>query len=99
MTDIPRDYPLPGTPTLQAQMPIDSARQRADLEVQVYVRHGYFAYTVSSPEQAVAHAEAIMSNRTYRRSIPGGMEMHSVYKVKVKGPGLESQYTDQFRRT
>ena len=67
--------------------------------VQVYVKHGYYEYDVSSPEQAVAHAEAIMSNQTYRRAIPGGMEVHPVYKVKVKGPGLESQYKDRFCRT
>ena len=65
----------------------------------VYVPHGYFEYSVSRPEQAIEHAQEIMGRGVYRRAIPGGVEMFPVVKVKVMGPGLESAYADQFRRT
>lgn len=71
----------------------------SDYKVQVYVRQGYYEYDVTSADQGVSHAEAIMSSGTYRRSIPGGMEVIPVYKVKVLGPDLESQYSDTFMRT
>jgi len=71
-----------------------------DYKVKVYVRHGYFQYTVHSMEKALAHAEAIMSNRTYRRSVGNDtVEVHAVYKVKVTGPNLGSEYPDEFMRT
>lgn len=65
----------------------------------VYVKHGYFEYTVRDMGQALAHGEAIMSNKTYRHPVKGGVEILPVYKVKITGPGLESQYPDTFRRT
>lgn len=68
--------------------------------VKVYVQHGYFQYEVGSVEQAMAHGEAIMSKRVYRRSTPAGdVEFLHCYKVKVTGPGLESEYLDEFMRT
>ena len=74
-------------------------KEKDEYKVQVYVAHGYYEYIVSSSEQAVAHAQAIMSSGVYRRSIAGGMEVHQCYKVKALGPGLESQYNDKFCRT
>lgn len=67
----------------------------------VYVAHGYFEYEVSRPEQAIEHAQEIMSRRVYRRAFPdgSGVEMFHVVKVKVLGPGLGSAYGDTFRRT
>ena len=71
----------------------------ASHKIQVYVAHGYYEYGVNSPEQAVAHGQAITNSGVYRRAIPGGMEFHRPYKVKALGPGLESQYPDTFKRT
>lgn len=87
------DEPLPENPEDEES---DTPPQYV---VQVFVKHGIYQYPVPSAEKAVAHAEAIMSNQTYRRAIPGGMEVHPVYKVKALGPGLESQYHDTFIRT
>jgi len=68
-------------------------------KIRVYVQHGYYEYSVESSEQAVAHAQAIISSGAYRRSIPGGIEVHKPYKVKAIGEGLESEYPDTFKRT
>jgi hypothetical protein len=65
----------------------------------VYVPHGYFSYPVSRKEQAIEHAQEIMTRGVYRRSIPGAVEMYPVVKVKVVGEGLESAYADSFQRT
>jgi hypothetical protein len=69
------------------------------IKVKVYVDFGYYEYEVGSVEQAVAHGHAIMRTGVYRRAIPGGMEFHPCYKVKLVGPGLESEYMDRFCRT
>lgn len=69
-------------------------------KVKVYVKHGYYEYDVSDMGQAIAHGEAIMSSRTYRRSTGDDcVEIHPVYKVKIEGPGLKSEYPDTFKRT
>ena len=69
-------------------------------KVKVYVRHGYFEYEVENMSSALEHAEAIMSNGTYRRSVgTDTVEFHPVYKVKVVGSDLKSEYTDEFKRT
>jgi len=69
-------------------------------KIQVFVGHGFYEYTVNSSEKAMAHGQAIMSSGVYRRSTPeGDVEFHKVFKVKVKGPDLESQYLDTFCRT
>lgn len=69
-------------------------------KVKVYVMHGYFEYEVSCMEQALSHGETIMRNGTYRRSNEAGdVEIHSVIKVKICGPGLKSEYMDTFKRT
>lgn len=68
-------------------------------KVKAYVKHGYYEYEVGDMGQALAHAEAIMSNGTYRHAVPGGVEVHRCYKVKVVGPGMESEYGDTFKRT
>ncbi len=69
-------------------------------KVQCFVAHGYYEYEVGSSEQAMAHGQAIMASGVYRRSTEGGdVEFHKVYKVKVKGEGLESKYLDEFKRT
>ena len=71
-----------------------------DYEIQIYVQHGYFSYSVSSMEKAIAHGEVIMSSGVYRSgSLEDEVTFHKVYKVKVKGPNLKSQYVDTFNRT
>ena len=68
--------------------------------IKVYVKHGYFQYTVDTMEKAMAHGEAIMSSRVYRTvNNDGDVEFHHVYKVKVCGEGLGSEYGDRFVRT
>lgn len=50
--------------------------------------------------QAIAHGEVIMRNQVYRRVNQNDeVEFHHVIKVKVCGPGLETEYPDTFRRT
>lgn len=68
-------------------------------KVQVFVQHGFYQYEVDTAERAMAHGQAIMATRVYRRSVGDSVEFHTPYKVKVVGPGLESQYTDEFVRT
>jgi len=68
-------------------------------KVKVYVKHGYFEYEVGTMEAALAHGEAIMGNQTYRRSVGDIVEIHHVYKVKIEGEGLQSEYPDKFCRT
>ena len=69
-------------------------------KIKVYVKHGYFEYSVPTMESALEHAQVIMERQTYRRSrSDGGVEFHHVIKVKVEGEGLESEYPDVFRRT
>ena len=61
---------------------------------------GYFQYTVGSLDSACDHASAIMRECTYRRQTPRGeIEFWSVYKVKIEGEGIESEYLDEFIRT
>lgn len=68
--------------------------------VKVYVNHGYYQYQVAEMAQAIGHGEAIMSNQTYRRVNGNGeVEFHHVFKVKVCGEGLETEYPDEFKRT
>ena len=72
----------------------------SEYKVKVYVKHGYFQYSVATMDQALAHGEAIMSGQTYRRSTESGdVEIHHVYKVKLCGEGLKSEYLDEFKRT
>lgn len=69
-------------------------------KVKIYVDHGYFEYEVGSDEQALAHGEAIMKNRVYRRvNESNDVEFWPVYKVKITGPDLGSEYKDKFKRT
>ncbi len=69
-------------------------------KVCVYVDHGYYSYDVKSKDQAIAHAEVIMTRRTYRRVTKDGeLEVLFVHKVKVKGGGLSTEYPDEFHRT
>lgn len=69
-------------------------------EVCVYVRHGYYSYTVTEMDTAIAHGEAIMRSGVYRNAKSNGeLEILAVEKVKVKGPGLESAYPAKFNRT
>lgn len=71
-----------------------------DYKIKIYVGHGYYQYSVTSKEQAMAHGQAIMSNQVYRRvNEHGDVEFHHVYKVKVCGEGLGSEYMDEFIRT
>jgi hypothetical protein len=68
--------------------------------IKVYVNHGYFEYEVNGMAQAMDHAEVIMQSRVYRRSVgDNAVEFLPVYKVKVTGDGLSSEYHDKFRRT
>ena len=69
-------------------------------KIKVYVKHGYFDYSVPTMESALEHAQVIMERQTYRISRPdGGVEFHHVIKVEVEGKGLESEYPDVFKRT
>lgn len=71
-----------------------------DYKVKVYVAHGYYEYSVGNKEQAMAHAQQIAQSKVYRRVTEAGdVEFHTPYKVKVSGPGLDSQYRDTFVRT
>lgn len=70
--------------------------------IKVYIRGhaGYFKYSVESKEQACHHAAAIMAEGTYRRiNDADEFEFWPVYKVKVCGEGLDTQYPDEFCRT
>lgn len=68
--------------------------------IKVYVNHGYYQYTVDDMSQAISHGEAIMSNQVYRRvNSKNEVEFHHVYKVKVCGEGLATEYPDEFKRT
>ncbi len=70
--------------------------------VKIYVlgHSGYFAYSLSSMEQACHHAATIMRDGIYRRVNDAvEMEFWPVYKVKVTGPGLDTEYPDTFHRT
>ena len=65
-------------------------------------QHLYYSteYSVDSKSSALEHAEVIMSGGTYRRSVGDEtVEVHKVYKVKVCGPDLGSEYLDEFKRT
>lgn len=69
-------------------------------QVCIYVDHGYYSYEVNSMDQAISHAETIMTRRTYRRVTDNkDVEILYVHKVKVKGKGLDTEYPDQFHRT
>lgn len=69
-------------------------------KVQVYVDHGYYEYEVKEMASAMAHAQAIMATGVYRRVNSGGdVEFFRAYKVKVRGEGLATQYSDVFVRT
>ena len=71
-------------------------------KVKVYVNGhgGYFSYEVEAQDQACHHAAIIMREGVYRRvNHAGEMEYWPVYKVKVCGDGLETEYPDQFIRT
>lgn len=71
-------------------------------KVKVYTKShgGYFMYEVSSMDQAIHHSCVIMESGIYRRVTDAGdFEVWPVYKVKVSGPGLDSEYHDTFVRT
>lgn len=71
------------------------------IEVCVYMKHGYYTYSVKTPEQALSHAAAILDSG-YRHATDGQVEWyppHMIYKVKVKGEGLDTEYPDKFCRT
>lgn len=71
-------------------------------QIKVYVdgQAGYFTYEVGSKEKACSHAMAIMKDRTYRRvNDSNEMDFWPVYRVKVTGPGLDTEYPDEFVRT
>lgn len=69
-------------------------------KVCIYVDQGYYSYEVGSMDQAISHAEVIMTRRTYRRVNENNeVEVLHVHKVKVKGEGLETEYPDKFHRT
>ena len=69
-------------------------------KVQVYVKTGYFEYTVEEMQSAIEHAQLIMERGVYRRSNSRGqVEFYKVEKTKVCGSGLESNYPDEFKRT
>ena len=61
---------------------------------------GYFSYEVGSMDQACHHAAQIAKEGVYRRvNDANEMEFWPVTKVKVTGPGLNTEYPDKFNRT
>jgi len=73
-----------------------------EYKIKTYVKGhaGYFQYSVNTAEQACEHAIAIVSAGVYRRVTPNGdFEVWPIYKVKVSGPGLDTEYPDEFVRT
>jgi len=68
-------------------------------KVKTYVAHGYYEYELDDMAAAIAHGQAIINSGVYRHAIPGGVEFYHPYKVKVVGPGLETEYPDTFHRT
>ena len=76
------------------------AKDKYQLKAYIPVHGGYFTYDVESKEQACHHAAAIMREGVYRRiNDTGEFEFWPVYKVKVCGPGLDTEYPDRFVRT
>lgn len=74
--------------------------EKFQIKVYVETHGGYFTYEVSSKEQAVHHAAIIMKEGVYRRVNDNKeMEFWPVYKVKVCGEGLDTEYPDTFVRT
>ena len=70
--------------------------------IKVYIsgHGGYFSYEVGAKDQACHHAAIIMREGVYRRvNSANEMEFWPVYKVKVCGPGLDTEYPDIFVRT
>jgi len=79
---------------------VEVVKEKSDYTVKAYVAHGYYQYTVPDMASAISHGHAIMSTGVYRRSTEAGdVEFHKVYKVKVCGEGLASEYPDEFKRT
>jgi|TARA_R110000765_G_scaffold300421_1_gene395035 hypothetical protein len=75
---------------------------KENYQVKAYVpaHGGYFTYDVGSKDQACHHAAVIMKEGVYRRiNDANEMEYWPVYKVKVCGPGLDTEYPDTFVRT
>lgn len=63
---------------------------------------GLFRYGVSTREQAMNHFAAITSTGYRRVNDRGMMEWYSPSMIKfirINGPGLETNYPDQFLRT
>ena len=72
----------------------------ATYEIKVYVPHGYFKYHVGSMDQALNHGHVIARDGVYRRvNDKKEVELWKVDKVKICGPGLETEYPDTFVRT
>ena len=72
----------------------------SEYKVQVFVDEGFFEYAVPTAQQALGHAEAIMTRQTYRHAHKdGSVHVRHVHKVRVQGKGLESKYKDNFVRT
>ncbi len=70
------------------------------IKAYVYGHAGYFMYAVDSLEQACGHAQKIAEDRVYRRVNENNeLEMFPLHKVKVVGPGINTEYPDEFVRT
>lgn len=70
------------------------------IKIYIHAHGGYFKYSVNSKEQACHHAAVIMKECTYRRVNDNNeFEFWPVYKVKVCGDGLDTEYPDEFVRT
>ena len=97
--------PIPGTrphvPSGRTHLSNDDIPTQPTPEwyVNVYVDHGYYRYPVSSMSKAIAHGETIMASRVYRHVEGDSIEMFHVHKVKITGPGLTTEYPDEFCRT
>lgn len=68
-------------------------------DIKVYTDHGYFQYTVNDIESAMNHGQTIMKSGVFRHYSEGAVIFYPVLKVKVVGPGLNTQYPAEFKRT
>jgi len=69
-------------------------------KIKVYVANGYFEYTIDKMENAIEHAQQIMSQGVFRHvKNDNELELHNAVKVKIEGENLGTEYPAIFKRT
>ena len=70
-------------------------------QINAYVAHGYYTYTVGRMDQAIDHAQQIIARGCIRNPIDDdSLDVIPVYKVRIVGPGIgETAYPAKFMRT